>query len=123
MAGWFIQSVHDLMDFVKGLLLFNVIMQYKNLIAQCYFKLMSFFGFHFNSSVFLGVYWVLTHFSKETLFLLHFSTEVPSDVRKKKKEKERKRGNAQTKGAQKSMKLNNDPKNEKYINENDINMQ
>ena len=50
-----IQSVHDLMDFLKGLLLFNVIMQYKNLIAQCYCKLLSFLGYHFNSPVCLGV--------------------------------------------------------------------
>ena len=37
-------------------------------------------------------------------FVLLFPTEVTSD-----QEKERKRGNAQTKVAQKSMKLNNDP--------------
>ena len=49
----------------------------------------------------------LTNFPKEPLFLLHFSPEVTSDVRKKKRK--RKKGSAQTKGAQKSMKLNNDP--------------
>ena len=46
-----LQSVHDLMDFLKGLLLFNVIMQNKNLIAQSHGKLLSFLGYHFNSPV------------------------------------------------------------------------
>ena len=62
-----LQSVHDLIDFLKGLLLFNVIMRYENLIAQCYCKLLWFLGYYFNSPVLLGVEWVLTHFPKEPL--------------------------------------------------------
>ena len=102
-----IQSVHDLLGFLKGLLLCNVIIQYKNLITQCCCKLLSFLGYLINSDnspACFGCLMGFNIFSQGTPFFSFFF------MRKK---KEKKKGKSEIKGKCQN-KMMNKPRRRAY---------